>query len=245
MLSKSNIIRRSLLAAALVLLATLLGSCAQGQAHLTIHRNGTADLDLNASISRQTLGLIGQPDLPEQLADALRRNGMEASAEDEGSQAGIRATRHLNLKDMDDQPPKLPDGVELEQTTDKKFFYTRYHIAVTMDMNRLLASGGNGWSQKVASLPALAKKLVESQMNLDFLLTFPIKPGANNADETQDHGRTLVWHLNLFGDNRFETSFAVPNVRHIAYTAGPAALLLIAAIVFAVVRLRKRGRTSK
>lgn len=230
------------LAAALILLTLLLTSCAQGQAHLTIHRDGTADLDLSASISRQTLEMAGQPDLPERLAELLRKNGMEAAAENNGSQTGIRATRHLNLKDMDDRPPELPDGIQLEQSTDKTFFYTRYHIAVTMDMDKLLANGGGDFSRKIASLSTLAKKLVESQMNLDFLLSFPIKPGANNADQTQDHGRTLMWHLNLFGTNRFETSFVVPNFRHIAYTAGPAALLLIAGIALAIVRARRRKR---
>jgi len=234
-----------MLAAALALMAVLLVSCAQGQAHLTIHRDGTADLDLNASVSRQTLGLIGQPDLPQQLADILQRNGMEASAVEDGSQSGVRATRHMNLKEMGKQPLELPDGIEVERTEDRAFFYTRYHIAVTMDMDRLLSNSGSDWSRKISSLPTLAKKLAESRMDLDFLLTFPIKPGANNADEKQDHGRTLVWHLNLFGSNRLETSFAVPNIRHIAYTAGPALLLLIAAAVFAIVRARRRKRMAR
>ncbi|CAM3938439.1 hypothetical protein COLU111180_15540 [Cohnella lubricantis] len=247
MLIPKNMVRWPLLSAALILLSALLASCAQGEAHVTIHRNGTADLDLSASVSRRTLELIGQPDLPKQLSDILQRNGMAAAVEDDGSQTGIRATRHLNLKDMADRPITLPEGMELEQSTERKFFYTRYHVAVTMDMVRLLRGSGEGndWSQSIASMPALAKKLVERQMDLDFLLTFPIKPGANNADEIQDRGRTLVWHLNLFSDNRFETSLAVPNVRHIAYTAGPALLLLTAGIVIAIVRARRRGRRTR
>lgn len=220
----------------------LLTSCAQGQAHLTVHRDGTADLAVGASVGRQTLSAIGQPDLPQKLADALRKNGLDATVEENGRQAGVQANRHLNLREMDEEKPELPEGLQVEQTRERKFFYTRYHAVVTADMDRLLSSSGGEWSRKLDSLPTLAKNLVQSQIKLDFLLTLPIKPGANNADETQDGGRTLVWHLSLFGTNRLEASFAAPDIGRIALAGVPSLLLLAAAVGYAFVRLRKRRR---
>jgi hypothetical protein len=224
--------------------AVLLTSCAQGQAHLTIHRNGTADLDMDLSVSKRTLELIGKPDLMKDLGDVLRRYEMEAQSFGDGKQEGLRASRRLNLQDLNQQPLNLPDGVEVERTEERKFFYTRYHVAVTVNMDRLLSSGESGWGQTIASLPMIAKKIMESQLNFDFLLTLPIKPGENNADETLDRGRTLLWHLSLFGSDTYETSIDVPNVRHIALTAGPAVLALAAGIAMAVVRFRRRRRKA-
>lgn len=225
--------------------ALLLVSCAQGQAHVTIHRNGTADLDMGIAMSEKTLAAIGKPDLMDNLADTLRKYDLRVEAGEEEGKATLQASRTFDLKDMEDRPLELPEGLTVERTTKKHFFYTRYDVAVTMDMNRLMAGGNGEWSRVVGSLPTLAKKLLQSQLDFDFLLTMPLKPGANNADDIQDGGRTQRWHLDLFGTNRFETSFRVPDIRHIAYAAGAALVVLAAAVWFAVRSIRKRRRRGK
>ncbi|MBB6673497.1 DUF3153 domain-containing protein [Cohnella nanjingensis] len=230
------------LAGAWLLMTMLLTSCAQGQAHLTVHLNGTADLELNASARKKMLKLIGQSDLPRQLADELQNNGLDASVEETENSSGIRASRHLNLKELQNRPSRLPEGVKMTLTEDKKFFYTRYHIIVDADPNQALSKLEGDTGRQLATMPALAKQLAQSQIHFDLLLTSPIPLRDHNADETRDGGRTLVWHVSLVDVNHFELSFPVPQVRHIAYVGVPAILLLGFIVVGTVFFMRKRRR---
>ncbi|MCC3374273.1 hypothetical protein [Cohnella sp. REN36] len=241
---RQSVRRAALLAGIGLLLAALLASCAQGQAHLTVHLNGTADLDLNASASKTMLKLVGKPDLPGQLADALRQNGMEASVEDTGGSAGIRATRRLDLKTLQDRPSRLPDGMRMTLTKDERYFFARYHVSVDYDASQALAGLGEEANRKLAELPAITKQLAQSQIRFDLLLTTPIRLRDHNADETRDGGRTLVWHAKLLENNHIELGFPLPNVRHIANVGIPALLALVLAVAGTILFWRKRRRRS-
>ncbi|MBB6729948.1 hypothetical protein [Cohnella zeiphila] len=236
--------RRAWGAASLLLVcAILLASCAKGEAHLTVHANGTADLDLDLSIDDGTLGLIGRSGLMDELADRLKSSGLNVRTYSEEGREGLKANRRFDLRDMDRGPLSLPDGIEAEQSGTAHFFYSTQHAVVTVDMDRLLESGGSEWAQKLTGLSGLARKLLQSQLDLDFALTAPIKPHSSNADETRDGGRTLVWHLPLSGTKTFAAAYDVPNVRRIAYAAGGlAALALIVALLLLYRRRKRKNR---
>lgn len=226
-------------------LLCLLSACAQGSAHVTVHKNGTADLNLDFSVTDQTLSLLGQPDLMTNLADNLQKKGMKAEAYKRDGQAGLTASESVNLKNKQGSslaPEKLPDGITVQQESAKSFFYTKQHIIVTADMQQLISSSQGDMAQKLTDIPELMKGLIQSQVQFKFLLTLPIKTPDNNADELQDNGRTLAWNVKLFEPNRFEVSLNIPNIRNIAIV-GIGGLVIAAALIgLAVKQLRKRRR---
>jgi len=230
-----------------LLLAAMLGltSCAEGKAHFTIHRNGTADLDMSVALSDRTLGLLGQSDLMKDLAERMRASGMTAESFERDGKSGFSANRKFDLKELDKVPLTLPDGIEFERTEERHFFYTRQKVAVSVDLPGMMGNRSGEWTRKLEELPAITKKLIQSQLALDFALTAPLKLGGEGSDETLDGGRTQVWHLKLFEKNRLETSIDVPNVRRIAYVGG-AGLLVVSVGAFFGIRalLRRRRKTG-
>jgi hypothetical protein len=227
----------------LLVCACLLASCARGEAHLTVHANGTANLDVNLSIDDGTLGLIGRSGLMDELADRLQANGMSVQPYREEGREGLKASRRIDLRDMDRAPLSMPEGIEVKRSQAAHYFYTTQRAAVTVDMDRMLTAGGSEWTQKLSGMSGLAKRFVQTQLDLDFALTAPIKPQSSNADEKRDGGRTLVWRLPLSGVQTFEAAYNVPNVRHISYAAGGLALLLALIAAFLVRRKGKRNRS--
>ena len=221
-------------------LTVVLSACAEGQAHFTIQRNGMADLSMTMALSDRALGVAGQPDLMSNLAEQLRKTGMEAESFDKDGKAGISATRQFDLKELDRIPLKLPAGIEVERSAEPRFFYTKQRVAVTVDLPKLVAGEEGAWAGKLEELPAFTKKLIQSQADFDFLLTAPLKLGGNGADEIRDGGRTQVWHLKLFEPNRFETSINVPNMKRIGYTAGLALLVVLVCAAFGIRAFAKR-----
>ncbi|XID94545.1 hypothetical protein ACF3MZ_08540 [Paenibacillaceae bacterium WGS1546] len=219
-----------------------LTSCAEGKAHLTIHRNGMADLSMTMALSDRALGLIGQPDLMRELAARLQSGGMDAESFNTDGKAGISATRQIDLKDLDRALVDLPEGIEVERSEEPHFFYTKQRVAVTFDMARMIGAGDEAWAAKLDRLPTLTKKLIQSQLDFDFLLTAPIKLGGGSADEIRDGGKTQLWRLKLFEPNRIESSVDVPNVRRIAYTAGIGSLVVLIGAGFGVRAFMRRRR---
>ncbi|MBB6634861.1 hypothetical protein [Cohnella thailandensis] len=244
--------RRRMAAVAVLLLACLflLTSCVQGQAHLKINRDATADLHLNLAVSSKALDLIGKPELLRQAAERVAGDRMAFKAYEKDGQQVLEGTRHFDLKEMRQQPMDLPEGVEVEHSSEKHFFYTKYHVAVTVDTDKLMEGSGGADSEsmtdKLSSLSPLVKKLVLSQLDFDLKVTFPLKPGANNAPGTEDGGRTLVWPFSFTEPNRFELDFNAPNLKNILIVGAPALLVILGGGVWLIVRRRrsKRGKPA-
>ena len=220
----------ALLACALLACASLLSSCARGEAHLTIRADGAAELSLDLSMDDGTLGLIGKSGLMDELAERLKADGMDVRTYEQDGRKGVTASRRLNLRDMARETVDLPDGIAVERSRREHLFYTTERAAVTVDMDRLLAAGGGKeWAQKLSGMNRWTRMVIESQLDLNFALTAPIRAHSSNADKVRDGGRTLVWQLPLLGTKRFEAAYNVPNVRAIACAAAGLALLALAA----------------
>jgi len=244
-----NIRRRALRSPAIAVLllcsVLLLASCAQGEAHVTINRDGTADVDLNLSVSKQILTAIGKADIMNELAERFEQQGMSVRIVDKDGQAKVTASKRLDLKAFDGDMTQLPVGVKVEDAQEKNFFYTKHRVAVTVDLGPMLQEGQQEWIKQLSTLPDLMKKLIQSQLRFDLLVTLPIKADGNNADEVRDGGRTLLWNVDLFEENRLELSVNVPNIEHIAYTAGAALLVVIAGGIWLYRSIRMRNRARK
>ncbi|RUS45014.1 hypothetical protein [Cohnella sp. AR92] len=234
--------------AAVMLLACvfLLTSCAQGEAHLTIHKNATADFALNISLPDKAMDLIGKPELLQETAERLTNDQMKVRTYEKDGQQVLEGTRHFSLKEIEPHQVELPDGIEEVHDAEKHFFYTKYHIRITVDTDKLIGkeSASENLSDMLSSLSPIVKKLVLSQLNFDVKVTFPLKPGANNAPQTEDGGRTLVWPFSFTEPNRYEIDFNAPNVKNLLLVGIPALLAAAGGAAWLIVRYR-RGKHGK
>jgi len=81
-------------------------------------------------------------------------------------------------------------------------------------------------------------------VNFDFKLTLPIKPMDSNADLVEDHGKTLIWHVSPLNTNKLDLTVQVPNIRNIIIMGGIALVLIIALLIWFMVR-RRRTRQNR
>ncbi len=181
---------------------------------------------MDLGISDKSLSLIGKPDLMSDMAASLRNSGMDVTPYSKDGISGFSASRSMNMRNMDENM-EVPKGVVVKRTSTSTWFFTKQKLAVTIDFKQLMPENSGDWTEKLSGMSSLVKGLIGSQLDFKFLLTLPIKPGENNADELLDSGRTLVWNLELFEPNIFEAEINVPNVRNIAITAGGALVVLI------------------
>ncbi|OPA73589.1 hypothetical protein BVG16_27655 [Paenibacillus selenitireducens] len=225
----------------LLLSMCILSSCAKGNAHFTIHLNGMAEFEMNLSVNKDTLTKIGMPELMKQITEQFQDKSMEVKPYDEGGRVGFTLSRTINLRDMNNI--SLPQGITIKRTEMNKFFYTKEQVIVTVDIEKLISNKEYGdWLQK-NPVTSFVKNLVQRQIDFEILLTAPLKPGYNNAEEIRDHGRTLVWNLKIFEPNHFEINFTIPNIRTIAYSAG--ILIVVLILLWSGIRIsRKRRRTD-
>ncbi|THF83508.1 hypothetical protein [Cohnella fermenti] len=263
--------RRALLTALLLACTVALTSCVKGEAHLTINMNATADLALNLAVSNKALDLIGRPELLQELAGRIAGDRMTFQSYEKDGQHVLEGTRHLDLKEMKSEPIDLPEGIEVEHRSVQHFLYTTYEVELTVDTDKLMGGAGSGGSaaesgegegkaetdegageddagslaDKLSSLSPLVKKLVLSQLDFDLKVTFPLKPGANNAPRTEEGGRTLVWPFSFSEPNRFELSLSVPNIRNVLLVGVPVLFVAIGGGTALIVRARKRRRSGK
>jgi hypothetical protein len=226
----------------LLLILSLLTSCAEGSAHITVHRNGQADMSIDLAVSDKTLEMIGKPDLMNDLAERLQVKDMKTKVYSRNGESGLSATRSFTLNGAKDQASQMwPEGIQINQTSTKKFLYTEQHMMVSFDLEKLMQQEDSG--QLFSSISSPVKNLLQNQLQLEFLFTLPIKPGDSNANELRDNGRTLVWDLNLFEPNQYNVTLNLPNVRNIALTAG-AALLFVLVLAWTGLRILRKRRAG-
>ncbi len=219
-----------------IALGLLLSACAQGTVDVTVNRNGTADIRMDATIDESALNTIGQGDLPEQIAASLREQGLDAQAINQDGKAGLSASRTVELKGG--PIPKMPAGITAEDRKEEGWFSTTHNLVVVADPPELIPRESSSLTGFIGS--RLLDRFVESEFDFKFRLTLPIKPGATNADEVSANGRTLTWDLSATRENRVELSVTVPKIDRILYAASAVLLIVIAAVVFLLLRRKRR-----
>lgn len=223
-----------------IVFGLLLSGCAQGVVDVTVNRNGTADIRMDAAIDQSALNTIGQRDLPEQIASSLREQGLEAQAINQDGKAGISASHTVEL---DGGPmPNLPAGITVEDRKEEGLFSTTHNLVVVADPPELIPRESSSLSGFIGS--RLLGRFVENEFDFNFKLTLPIKPKSHNADEISENGRTLTWNLAATRENRIELSVTVPNINRIIYASSAVLLLLAAAIIFLFVRRKRKKKAS-
>lgn len=219
-----------------LLLVLLLSACAKGEAHVTVHTDGTADINFNLQVQNRNIKFIGQDDLVQAIENAFEDNGFVTENHKSESTSEISASKEVNISEAGSKQ-ELPESISYSAVTEEGFLFSKYNITVDADL--MSAIPDNTWTEHLQAIPNLVRNLLLKDVELDFKLTLPIKPESSNADTVSADGKTMTWQVDPLSANHLELSVSIPNTQNIIITAA-ACLVLIGVILFIIIRKARR-----
>ena len=240
-------------------IACLLPGCVKMHSHLTVQKNGSADVEHVIAMEASVLDMIGKEDGKDplqELRDGMQQEGYTVDKYSEGKMTGVRAVKHF--KDIDSAVKALGDPSKNTKADDetgksalgslgnignamkveKSFFTTKYTLNADLD----LSSPADKATKADDPFADFGESMAQSLFDLSFALTLPVKPGSSNAPRVSDEGRTLEWPINIGGKTNLAAEVTVPNITNIVLTIAGGVLLLI--LLFLAVGLKKSMAAS-
>ncbi|WP_264454047.1 DUF3153 domain-containing protein [Paenibacillus polymyxa] len=241
-------IRKILLIFMLVCCLLALTSCARGDIHVDVHLDQSVDMDATFSVNNQTLMMLDNPGLLDQLVKRIQSNNVDVQPLAEQGRKGYQIKGHYQgdwstNKKNPSQGLNLPEGLEIKRAVSQHFFTTNIDLTMKLDLPRMLPKEAQGLSDKFEQMNVFARKLLERQLDLNFSLSLPIQPATNNADRVSEDGKTLYWDIAPLESNELKLSVNVPNVRHIVYVAVTSLILIVIAVILLIRRHRSKKET--
>ncbi|ALA41204.1 hypothetical protein ABE82_06580 [Paenibacillus peoriae] len=241
-------IRKILLIFMLVCCLLALTSCARGDIHVDVHLDQSVDMDATFSVNNQTLMMLDNPGLLDQLVKRIQSNNVDVQPLAEQGRKGYQIKGHYQgdwstNKKNPSQGLNLPEGLEIKRAVSPHFFTTNIELTMKLDLPRMLPKEAQGLSDKFEQMNVFARKLLERQLDLNFSLSLPIQPATNNADRVSEDGKTLYWDIAPLESNELKLSVNVPNVRHIVYVAITSLILIVIAVILLIRRHRSKKET--
>ncbi|AHC18964.1 DUF3153 domain-containing protein [Paenibacillus polymyxa] len=241
-------IRKILLIFMLVCCLLALTSCARGDIHVDVHLDQSVDMDATFSVNNQTLMMLDNPGLLDQLVKRIQSNSVDVQPLAEQGRKGYQIKGHYQgdwstNKKNPSQGLNLPEGLEIKRAVSPHFFTTNIDLTMKLDLPRMLPKEAQGLSDKFEQMNVFARKLLERQLDLNFSLSLPIQPATNNADRVSEDGKTLYWDIAPLESNELKLSVNVPNVRHIVYVAITSLILIVIAVILLIRRHRSKKET--
>jgi hypothetical protein len=224
-----NILLLILVAVAVSLLLT---GCFKFSIHLTVNKNGTADVDIIMAASQALVtmgaglesGIFG--DRKEQLAE----QGFAISDYYEGNMAGFRAIKRVeSVKDFSSLGFANDLGLDGQEifSVEKHALTTTYHLNAELNFGDLFAEDSD--------------RMALFSPDMRFILTLPIKPLEHNATTVSADGKTLEWQLSPTKRNEIKLIVRTPNLTSIVIGSAAAVLLLGLIPAGLIIRKRRAG----
>ncbi|KAF6576629.1 DUF3153 domain-containing protein [Paenibacillus sp. SEL3] len=241
-------IRKILLIFMLVCCLLALTSCARGDIHVDVHLDQSVDMDATFSVNNQTLMMLDNPGVLDQLVKRIQSNNVDVQPLAEQGRKGYQIKGHYQgdwstNKKNPSQGLHLPEGLEIKRAVSQHFFTTNIDLTMKLDLPRMLPEEAQGLSDKFKQMNVFARKLLERQLDLNFSLSLPIQPATHNADRVSEDGKTLYWNIAPLESNELKLSVNVPNVRHIMYVAVTSLILIVIAVILLIRRHRSKKET--
>ncbi len=221
-----------------LLLLFLLSACAKGEAHVTVHTDGTADVNFDLQVQNRNLKFIGQNELVQSIENAFEDHGFVTGNQQSEGTSEISASKEVKIGGADNKQ-ELPESISYSTVKEEGFFFSKHKITVDADL--MSAIPDNTWTEQLQAIPNFVRNLLLKDIELDFKLTLPIKPESSNADTVTPDGKTMTWHVDPLSANHLELSVSIPNIQNIIITA-VIALILIGTILFIVIRKVRRNK---
>jgi hypothetical protein len=226
----------TLAATALVLLC---GGCMKARVHVTLNRDGSADVACTLNAKRAALdyanyvsGMAAGRSIETRKA-LLAADGFAVTDTSGPDTVGFRATQHaadlgalarmLGSKGIAGEDAgaqgsfgALGQAVRVERGR----LVTRYVLNATIDRSTPTKGGS-------------------APIGLAFALTLPMPPGSHNAARVSDGGRTLEWDIEDGKVNRLQAEMTVPNTP-VVVGLGVGVALLLGGLATLAIMLRRR-----
>ncbi len=218
-----------------VVLPFLLTGCFKFSMHLTLNKDGTADMDIIMAASQMllTMGTGMESSIFGDKREQLDEQGFEITDYSEENMVGFRATKRMQSVE-DFSSLGLGDDMGLGDqeifTVEKGALTTTYHLNADINFGDLLGEESD-------MMALLAPDML-------FILTLPVKPLEHNATSVSDDGKTVEWKLSPTKVNNIQLSARAPNATAIATGAIVGVALLGLIPVFIFIRKRKAGSQS-
>lgn len=237
-------VRHIVLVLTFLLLCLSLSGCGQVYYHVTINKDGSADLEYRVGISDSLLGLAELGDSPiDKMRKSAEAEGFAVKNYREGGMTGIIATKHfasmneLSAKFQELLEKGIEEGMSLKDQipnveVKKVFWQTHYTFKADIDLSLNKTAEGDPIADVIANT-------FLNQMDLRFLLTLPVTPKTHNALRVSDDGKTLEWQLIPNSLNRIQVEVIVPNLVNIGVTLAGAVVLILVGVYIGFIRPRR------
>ncbi|WIV21003.1 DUF3153 domain-containing protein [Paenibacillus polygoni] len=224
-----------------LLLLLLLSACAKGEAHVTVHTDGTADVNFNLQVQNRNIKFIGHEELVKSIEKAFEDKGFVTENVESKDGSEISASKEVKISQADNKQ-ELPESISYSTVTEEGFFFSKHKITVDADL--MSAIPDHTWTEQLTAIPNFVRNLLLKDVELDFKLTLPIKPESSNADIVTADGKTMTWHIEPLSANHLELSVNTPHIQNIIITA-VASLLLIGVMLFVIIRKVQKNKRNK
>jgi LPXTG-motif cell wall-anchored protein len=238
--------------------ALLLTGCVDASMHITINMNGSGTYEVKVLSNEWVLPQF------DHLKERLQQGGYQLQEIEEGGKQGWIAVK--NVESVLDEPPGkvLQEGANTalrfltrgtasatatdahlaaedppirglgkELRVENSLFTTTLLFDTNVDLTRL--------DEKMKDLGGLNQFILD-QINLNFILTLPVKVDEHNATAVSDGGKTLTWKLKPGEKNPIHMAIRIPNPITWGILMIVGLILLIIAVVVLIRRRRKRNR---
>ncbi len=209
----------------------LLTGCFKFSLHLTVNRNGSADVDIVMAASRTlvSMGTGLENSLLVDKREQLAEQGFAISDYTAENLTGFQATKRMKTLE-EFSSLGLGDDLGLGDqelfTVEKDFFFTTYHLNAEINLLDLIGD-------KIGMMALFSP-------DMRFILTLPVEPLKHNASSVSPDGKTLVWILSPTQVNQISLSASVPNTNALV-TVILVVLILVLTIVMIIVRQKRKA----
>lgn len=219
-----------------LVLSLSLWGCADVNCHLTVHPNGSADIDLKIVLDSAAINFLHSVGLNPLAAiiEELEQEGYSVAAYEDGEKAGITANKHIAKISADSLDfPRSPEALEAALPHDgfvvqRGILKTRYLVETMVDLSTFSGPG---------LLPGLENYILD-QASFQFILTLPVVPHEHNAHRTDDGGKTLIWQLKPGQANLIKLEVSHWNPQGLALLIATA-LSVMAGLIYLIRRGKK------
>lgn len=238
--------------------ALLMSGCVKGRLHLSVHPDGSADVEHLVAFEQSFVAMAGgenRGDPLRELRTGLERAGYRVESYAGDTMTGVTARRHFAsvesaLAALDDPAPAGgaregpgSDVLNTYRQFGRSFTVKRAFFTTTYVLDATLVPATSDGSRDDAATAAAGQAVAQSMIDFSVALTFPVRPTSTNAPRVSNGGRTLEWPLAMGAPATLSAVAVAPNLDNIAFTAVLGILLLFAAL-YLLKRLTKSGNAS-
>lgn len=214
----------------MVFMIFFITGCVKADFHVTMNKDGSADLDHKFAVDSDFAALAQKEDFVQQFKQQFESNGFKTTTYKDGKYIGVEGTKHVdNIEGLKEnqllgfEGGKNPPHTEL--LVDKGLLFNTYHLKANFDMNSFKPDNSDAKQ---------FEQMFLNQMDMKFSLTLPVEAQSNNASRViGDSAKTYQWDLIPGQNNEITLQCRVLNLTNlIALCAGILVVLLAIGFYF-------------